>query len=275
MATQTLFELPIQASPSSKPTGTITCTLPAPGVYLLTFTAPPDNRLVTPFCNTFMLALDIIEFSHPPGVVVTTSGVPKFYSNGLDLENATSTPGFFANTLFALFKRLLTYPMPTVSLINGHAFAGGFMVAMYHDYRIFNPSRGFLCLNELDLGVPLRPAMSSIFRQKLTPQTYKLLVLEAKRFGGKEALEHGIVDGLGGAEEVMNLVTERKLVDKPKTGVYGVLKAEMYRETLGYLEGAAGDDERDAIKHENESERRVAGQLRVDEWNKSKTKARL
>ncbi|KAH8684587.1 ClpP/crotonase-like domain-containing protein [Tricladium varicosporioides] len=275
MVAQTLFELPIQASPSSGSTGTIACTLPAPGVYLLTFTAPPDNRLVTPFCNAFMLALDIIEFSHPPGVVITTSGVSKFYSNGLDLEHATSTPGFFANTLFALFKRLLTYPMPTVSLINGHAFAGGFMVAMYHDYRIFNPSRGFLCLNELDLGVPLRPAMSSIFRQKLTPQTYKLLVLEAKRFGGKEALEYGIVDGLGGAEEAMKLVAERKLVDKPKTGVYGVLKAEMFRETLGYLEGAAGDDERDAIQHENDSERRVAGQLRVEAWNKSKIKAKL
>src|SRR5213082_3290865 len=99
--------------------------------------------------------------------------------------------------------------MPTIALINGHAFAGGLMLAMHHDYRIFNPSRGFLCLNELDFGVPLKPSMSSLFRQKLPyPSAYRSLVLEAKRFGGKDALEAGLVDGLGGMEEVMGLIKE-------------------------------------------------------------------
>ena len=49
------------------------------------------------------------------------------------------------------------YPMPTIALINGHAFAGGLMLAMFHDYRVMNPHRGYLCLNELDFGAPLRP----------------------------------------------------------------------------------------------------------------------
>jgi len=72
--------------------------------------------------------------------------------------------------------------MPTIALLNGHAFAGALMVAMMHDYRIMNPHRGYVCLNEVELGVPLRPPMSSVFRQKVTPQTYRTLVLEAKRF---------------------------------------------------------------------------------------------
>src|SRR5271168_965770 len=97
--------------------------------------------------------------------------------------------------------------MPTIALVNGHAFAGGLMLAMFHDYRIVNPSRGFLCLNELEFGAPLKPAMSSIFRQKIPyPATYRSLVLEAKRFSGNEALEGGIVDGLGAIEEVLALV---------------------------------------------------------------------
>ena len=33
--------------------------------------------------------------------------------------------------------------MPTIALLNGHAFAGGLMLAMHHDYRIMNPSKGF------------------------------------------------------------------------------------------------------------------------------------
>lgn len=108
MAT-TLFELPILSSPSSPPIGTIFCTTTAasPTTYLLTFTAPPDNRLVTGFCQAFLLALDIIEFSYPPGVLVTTSGIPKFYSNGLDLDHVKATEGFWSNSLVPVFKRLL------------------------------------------------------------------------------------------------------------------------------------------------------------------------
>ena len=134
------------------------------------------------FCQAVLLALDVIETRHAPGVVVTTSAIEKFYSNGLNLEHASLTPGYFPDSLYALWRRLLTYPMPTVALVNGHAFAGALMTAMMHDYRIMNPSRGYLCLNEVELGVPLRPPMSSIFRQKTSPTTYRKLVLEAARF---------------------------------------------------------------------------------------------
>jgi len=89
--------------------------------------------------------------------------------------------------------------MPTIALMNGHAFAAGFMTAMMHDYRMMNPHRGFLCLNELDFGAPLKPPMASIFRTKLpSPNTYRTMVLESKRFNALEALKEGIVDGLGG-----------------------------------------------------------------------------
>jgi enoyl-CoA hydratase/carnithine racemase len=166
--------------------------------------------------------------------------------------------------------------MPTVALINGHGFAGGFMVAMYHDYRIFNPSRGFLCLNELDLGMPLHPPMSSIFRQKITaPNVYRAMVLEAKRFGAKEALEVGIVDGLGGLEEAMAFIGERKLVDKPKTGVYGMLKAEMYRETLGYIDGDEGSEKYNEENIMKEDRRTAEVKSRLAEWEKNAGKAKL
>jgi hypothetical protein len=72
--------------------------------------------------------------------------------------------------------------MPTVALLNGHTFAGGLMVAMMHDYRIMNPHRGYLCLNELELGMGLRPPMCSVFREKVGAGTFRKLILEAVRF---------------------------------------------------------------------------------------------
>lgn len=160
--------------------------------------------------------------------------------------------------------------MPTVALINGHAFAGGLMLAMYHDYRVFNPSRGFLCLNELDFGVPLKPAMSSIFRQKLPyPAAYRSLVLEAKRFGGKDALEGGLVDVLGGMDEALELIKERKLVEKGKSGVYGLMKAEMFRETIGYLDKHVSEEKRDNDCILADNKRKAQGESRVNDWEKS------
>lgn len=72
--------------------------------------------------------------------------------------------------------------MPTIALLNGHTFAGGLMVAMMHDYRIMNPHKGFLCLNELVLGVGLRPPMCSVFREKVGASTFRRMILEAVRF---------------------------------------------------------------------------------------------
>lgn len=103
----TLFTIPIQKT-GSHPGGTLTLTSPAEKVYLLTLTSPPDNRLTHLVCQALLQALDIIETRLPPGVVITTSGIQKFYSNGLDLEAAMGTEGFFSDSLFAVFKRFIT-----------------------------------------------------------------------------------------------------------------------------------------------------------------------
>ncbi|TQS38038.1 hypothetical protein Golomagni_01465 [Golovinomyces magnicellulatus] len=235
-------------------------------IYLLTFALEPDNRLDMPFLKNLMLALDIIEFSYPHGVVVTTSGIPKFYSNGLDLKHARETPNFFTEGLYAVFQRFIAYPMPTVALINGHAFAGGLMLAMYHDYRVMNPSKGFVCLNELDFGVSLQPAMSSIFRQKLRPEVYRMMVLEAHRFTGIQAYKYNIVDELGSFPEIIAFVENKKLAKKHISGIYGLMRAEMYRETLSLLENyeqevKKSDSALQVYREKEKSRRKV-----VEEW---------
>jgi Delta3-Delta2-enoyl-CoA isomerase len=102
-----LFSVPIPAL-GAHPGGVVTASEPAPKVYLLTFTSPPDNRTTTALCQALLLALDIIEAKYPKGVVVTTSGIGKFFSNGLDLEHAFGSKGFWEEALWPLFRRYLT-----------------------------------------------------------------------------------------------------------------------------------------------------------------------
>lgn len=164
-----------------------------------------------------------------------------------------------------------SYPMPTIALIPGHAFAAGLMTAMMHDYRFANPHKGYLCLNELDFGAPLTPPMASIFRQKLpSPHTYRQMVLEAKRFKGLEALRDGVVDGLaGGLEDVRKFVEEYGLSGRGKTGVYGRLKGEMWRETVGDLDSQEDAMERLHQREEADARRKDEGLRRVEAWEKS------
>lgn len=162
--------------------------------------------------------------------------------------------------------------MPTIALLPGHAFAAGLMTAMMHDYRFANPHKGYLCLNELDFGAPLTPPMASIFREKLpSPSTYRMMVLEAKRFNGLEALREGIVDGLaGGLGDVVKFVEEFGLSAKGKSGVYGRLKAEMWKVTVADLDCGEGAMRRDEEERKRGHKRRKEeGVKRVEDWEKS------
>ena len=256
----------VSSSSSAASPGSIVCSQPAEKVYLLSFSSPPDNRLTPALNNTLLLALDILEKRFPKGVVITTSSIAKFYSNGLDYENAIKDPNFFQGSLFPLWRRLVTYPMPTMALINGHAFAGGLMTAMAHDYRIMNPHKGFLCLNELEFGAALRPAMASVFRVKLSMSTFRNMVLESRRYPALEALKEGILDGVGGVEEALAFIEEMKLVQKAQGKSYGRLKEELYREVVKDLDEGADLAKTEAARDLDRSRRDVDARKRVDEW---------
>jgi Delta3-Delta2-enoyl-CoA isomerase len=155
--------------------------------------------------------------------------------------------------------------MPTIALINGHAFAGALMTVMMHDYRFMNPRRGYLCLNELDFGAALMPPMASIFRSKIgRPDIYRTMVLESKRFNAPEALRGGIVDGLGSWEELSAFVAEAKLVGRAESGVYGRLKEEMYRDTIVLLDRGMSGEEREEEHAKAEASKERESRARRD-----------
>ncbi|POR32486.1 Enoyl-CoA hydratase/carnithine racemase [Tolypocladium paradoxum] len=271
-----LFTIPIPPC-GAHPGGAITATRPRPAVYLLAWASPPDNRITTAFCRALLAALDVLEFGgYAPGVVVTTSAIPKFYSNGLDLEHAVATEGFWP-LYFDVWRRFLTFPMPTLALLNGHTYAGGLMLAMAHDYRLAPSPRGFLCLNELLFGAPLKPAMAALFRHKLTPASYRAVALEARRFAAPDAVRLGLADAVAtGLDDALRFVDDNDLLEKPSAGVYGVIKAEMHSPLLAELRGPGLDaEERRFAEHQqHEGERKEFGRLWYEQWQRD-NKAKL
>jgi enoyl-CoA hydratase/carnithine racemase len=137
----------------------------------------------------------------------------------------------------------MAFPVPTVAAINGHAFAAGAMMALAHDFRVMRGDRGFLCLNEIDLRIPLAPGMAALVRSRLPGPTLRDMVLTGARIGGADALARGIVDEAIAVSEVVPRAAARAaaLADKDRA-TYGALKQGVYGETLAVLAaGSLGD----------------------------------
>jgi enoyl-CoA hydratase/carnithine racemase len=256
-----LFAVPISTG------GTFECTSPTKNIYILTFSSPPDNRLTTSFLSAFSLSLNIIEHKYPKGAVVITSGVSKFFSNGFDLEHTITTPRFMEDTLLPLLRRLLTYPMATIAMVNGHVFGAGVFLAMACDYRVQNPSRGFFCLPEVDLGITIPTSIAVMLKYKMAPMVYRKAAMEGKRMAGPECLESGLVDVLGESAEVMKMIAEKDLVKKAELGALGGLKEDAHSEILAAFDRHQINlDWRDGIEKEKAQTAALA-KKQVEDWD--------
>ena len=199
-----------------------------------------ENRWNTSFVRQFAEALDEIEKDEGPGALVTSSKDPKFFSNGLDLDwmqNPESHPQggdreVFGEEFMFLMGRIITLPIPSICLINGHAFGAGFMLALSHDIRLMRKDRGFLCANEMELGFEIPRPELALFRHKIPANYFFETVQLSKRWTGETALEAGIVQGNGlfeelpkmaidKAKEIAPLARDRKLYAKQKEMLYG------------------------------------------------------
>ncbi len=149
-------------------------------VFVLTMNAG-ENRFNRQFVGAMDSALDEVERSTGAAALVTTGGSEKFYSNGLDLDwmmgDGKDQVQETLRAVFRMLARILGSPVPSVAAINGHAFAGGAMLAAAHDYRVMREDRGFFCLPEVDLGMPLAPGMAALLNAKIHPHVLRDLLL--------------------------------------------------------------------------------------------------
>lgn len=202
-------------------------------VFVLTMQAG-ENRFNRPFVDALNAALDEVEKSSGPAALVTT-GSDKFYSNGLDLTwiMGPDNPegGKFIGDVIRLLGRLLMLPVPTVAAINGHAFAGGAMLTLAHDFRVMRSDRGYFCLPEVDLKMPFAVGMNALIKTKLSGNTWRDAVLTGARYGGQECVQRGIVDEAVGLDEVLPRALARAaaLAEKDR-GAYAAIKRGLYGE---------------------------------------------
>jgi enoyl-CoA hydratase/carnithine racemase len=176
------------------------CSLEKRGrVYILTLLGDGDHRFNPSTIDAISAALKEVQDSPDAGALVTTNQ-GRYFSNGLDLQWISQNPDAHLSTIRIKFENLLAsfirLRVPTIAAICGHAAAGGFMVALAHDYRFMRGDRSVLYMSELDIGMKLPSSLMAVVRSKLLPGTLRDVVLGARKFSAQMALEGGIVDSV-------------------------------------------------------------------------------
>ncbi|KAK3603391.1 hypothetical protein CHS0354_009374 [Potamilus streckersoni] len=156
-----------------------------------------ENKFSVDFIDSFMRILDKVE-KNPDCKALITRGEGKFFSSGLDIGWIRSQEKEILNRyhdkLWTLCKRILTFGVPTVAVINGHAFSDGAFLALVHDYRVMRSDRGYISWPEVHFKLPFMQMMS-IFMAKLPPGKIQTeVIVYGKRFDAKAAKELVLVD---------------------------------------------------------------------------------
>ena len=167
------------------------------------------------------------------GLVLTGAG--KFFCSGLDVEVVMSLEGeargLFSRSMMEIMHRVLTLPIPTGAALNGHAFAAGAFLALACDYRVMRADRGWFCISEVDVGVPIGPPMTQLLKARVSPQVARDAMLSGHRYTADEALSAGIVDATASEDEL--LAEAKQLVAglaAKERRIFGTLKKTLQAE---------------------------------------------
>ena len=135
-----------------------------------------------------------------PGVLVTIGTSPKFFSNGFSLsywmQDHELNPLVSTSRLQALCEKVLSFNMPSMAVLNGHTYAGGFVFAMCHDFRIMKSTKALVCLSEINLGFSLGTAgLLDASKDTLPKKAFRELILGIA-WDGPKAKDGDVVDDL-------------------------------------------------------------------------------
>ncbi len=194
-----------------------------------------ENRWNTNLVREISSVIDEIEASKGPAALVTSSSDPKFFSNGLDLDWIKSAPSddrsAFTTEFMTLMGRIISLSVPSICVVNGHAFGAGFMLALAHDVRYMRKDRGFMCANEIEIGMIIPDPEIALFKHKLPANVFFETVQLARRWTGPDAKDAGIVSDTFEIEDLLpEAIKQAKTLSRlgANRKVYGGMKDRLF-----------------------------------------------
>lgn len=163
---------------------------------LLSLSRPPANALNYEVLKELCETLATIEQSDARALVLTGEG--RFFSAGLDLFEVFAYGGAeaeaFAKSFDEAFTRLFALTIPVIAAVNGHAIAGGAVLAAAADFRLMADGDAQLGLSEIKVGVPFPVSAFEIVRTAWAGPHLAELLYRGRNYKSAEALARHLVD---------------------------------------------------------------------------------
>jgi enoyl-CoA hydratase len=178
------------------------------GILILRLAHGKAGAMDLELCQRLRNELQSVAQSDEAKAVVLT-GTGSIFSAGVDLPRMISAGGDyvgrFVEELVAVLRTLFLFPRPIVAAINGHAVAGGAIMAFACDYRLM--SGGRIGLTELLVGVPFPPLVLEIVRFAVPQQHLQPMIYLGKTIEAEAARAIGIIDEVVPAEQLLARAT--------------------------------------------------------------------
>jgi enoyl-CoA hydratase len=183
------------------------------------------------------------------GAIVLT-GAGRAFSAGVDLrrivDGGVPYAEEFLPALSDAFLAVFECPRPVVAAINGHALAGGCVIAAAADVRLM--SGGTIGLTELLVGVQFPTVPLEIARYAFGPRA-ALLALTAGTYDANQALRLGLVDDVVSPDDLLPEAIKRATVLAGYSpSVYAATKTQLHREARHRIDERRLDDDAAARK---------------------------
>jgi enoyl-CoA hydratase/carnithine racemase len=202
-------------------------------------TRAPGNTLGIGVLSELRAEIDRAAADPKVRAVVLASGLPKYFSSGLDLQEIMALPeekrpqAFEA--LLNCYRAVLSAPKPVVGALSGAAILGGWIIAMGCDWRVMAEESGKAALSEIRIGLTPTPALVTRLAALACDQrVVKEMVLRGKTLRAAEALAAGLVDEVVPEAEVLErALALAKRLGKSAPGAFASLKKGLNTPFLG------------------------------------------
>lgn len=165
------------------------------GILTLRLAHGKASAMDSELCESLRTEVESVANRDEVRAIVLT-GTGSIFSAGVDLPRLIGAGGDyiprFVDALVSLIRTLFTFPRPLVAAVNGHAIAGGAIMAFAADYRLMTAGR--IGVPELLVGVPFPPLALEVARFAIPPQHLQSMVYLGKTIETDEALRMGIID---------------------------------------------------------------------------------
>jgi len=199
------------------------------------------NALDLDLCRAITSAL--ADHAEAGAVVLTAAG--SCFSAGVDLKRLVDGgPGYveeFLPALNAAFLAVFDYPRPIVAAVNGHAIAGGCVIAAGCDHRLM--AGGRIGLTELAVGVPFPLVALEIVRYFAGPLTGEL-VLGGHLLDPAEAAAHRLVEAVGPDDLLDRAIGRAGELAGVPAATYRLTKEQLHRPVHAAIDAARAVDDR-------------------------------